>query len=87
MMKLDTIRKEKILCSMSEFGGLRNPQNNPVFSVEVGHYGRRRSCQSLVDYGNTQIPHHALKVSVFIRLKLNTIRKKTLQSMAEFRGL
>ena len=33
-------------------------------------------CQSSVDYGNYKITQHALEVSVFIMLKLDTIRKK-----------
>ena len=33
-------------------------------------------CQSSVDYRNYKITQHALEVSVFIMLKLDTIRKK-----------
>ena len=33
-------------------------------------------CQSLVGYGHTKITQHALEVSVFRMLKLDTIQKK-----------
>ena len=39
-----------------------------------------RPFQSSVDYGNTKITLHTLKVSVFIMLKLDTIRLKKKQS-------
>ena len=37
---------------------------------------------SLMDYGNTKITQHALKVSVFIMLKLDTIEEEKESSAA-----
>ena len=68
----------KILCRLCKSPSDETKLRSPV-SIRMHDPVVHTPCQSLLDYGNNKITEHGLKlvkVSVFIMLKLDTIRKR-----------